>query len=87
MYEILLGNRARKNLRRLPNEIQVLFKALAKDLMENGAEQLNWKNYSKLSKEKYHCHLNYNYVACWTHKENTITIEVYYVGSREGAPY
>ena len=40
----------------------------------------------QLSKNEYHCHLNYRYVACWRHEKNTITIEVYYVGSREQAP-
>jgi hypothetical protein len=31
--------------------------------------------------------LNYRYVACWTCRKNEIEIEVYYVGSREKAPY
>lgn len=35
----------------------------------------------------HHCHLNYRYVACWTCRRNEIVIEVYYVGSREKAPY
>ena len=35
----------------------------------------------------FHCHLNYRYVACWTHRQGEIEIEVYYVGSREKAPY
>ena len=50
-------------------------------------KQPTWKNYSKLGKNKYHCHLNYRHVACWTAEKETITIEVYYVGSREKAPY
>jgi hypothetical protein len=35
----------------------------------------------------YHCHLSYRYVACWTWRKKEIVIEVYYVGSRENAPY
>jgi len=31
--------------------------------------------------------LNYHYVACWRTDKATITIEVYYVGSREKNPY
>ena len=32
-------------------------------------------------------HLNYRYVACWNYRQGKIEIEVYYVGSREKAPY
>lgn len=46
-----------------------------------------WHNFSPLGKDKYHCHLNYRYVACWTYKQGEIIIEVYYVGTREKAPY
>lgn len=31
--------------------------------------------------------LFYRFVACWTCRKNEIVIEVYYVGSREKAPY
>ena len=47
----------------------------------------DWANYSKIGKDKYHCHLSYSYVACWNYEKSGITIEVYYVGSRENAPY
>ena len=40
-----------------------------------------------LSETEYHCHLAYSWVACWRHEKYTITIEVYYAGSRENAPY
>ena len=46
-----------------------------------------WHNFFPEGKETYHCHLNYRYVACWTHRQGEIVIEVYYVGSREKAPY
>ncbi|MHB9138047.1 MAG: hypothetical protein ACYC4Q_01440 [Victivallaceae bacterium] len=64
-----------------------IFLALERDLKTDGPEPPTWKNYSKLEWNKYHCHLNYHYVACWTAEKETITIEVYYVGSRENAPY
>ena len=35
----------------------------------------------------YHCHLSYKWVACWQCEGDSITIEVYYAGSRENAPY
>ena len=60
---------------------------LKRDLEHSGPVRTDWPNYSKLSKTEYHCHLNHHYVACWTVMKETITIEVYYVGSRENAPY
>lgn len=49
--------------------------------------QKNWPNYSKLGDSKYHCHLAYSWVACWSYEKGEIKIEVYYAGSRENAPY
>jgi hypothetical protein len=61
---------------------------LIRVLIDSGATgPYNWQNYSKLNVNQYHCHLTYRYVACWRHEKNTIIIEVYYVGSREAAPY
>jgi hypothetical protein len=60
---------------------------LLDDLKENGPIQPDWPNYSKLSEDKYHCHLSYKWVACWTNKNGSIEIEVYYAGTRENAPY
>ena len=49
--------------------------------------QPRYSNFSKLAKERYHCHLSYNHVACWYNENGTYKVEVYYVGSRESAPY
>jgi len=87
MYEVVIGRSARKKLKRLPVEVVSLFHALLADLAESGPVQTSWRNYSKLGPNKYHCHLNYHYVACWTNVNGTLMIEVYYVGSRENAPY
>ena len=79
-----------RSLQKLPREVQALFQALVKDLETTGPEQIyNSVNVigSKLGGNKYHCHLNYSYVACWINNNGTLTIEVYYVGSRENAPY
>ena len=76
-----------RSLQKLPREVQALFQALVKDLETTGPEQPTWRNYSKLGGNKYHCHLNYSYVACWINNNGTLTIEVYSVGSRENAPY
>ena len=60
---------------------------LVLDPKDKGPEQPGWQNYSKLSETEYHCHLGTSWVARWEHNEDSINIEVYYVGSREKAPY
>jgi mRNA-degrading endonuclease RelE of RelBE toxin-antitoxin system len=86
-WKVSVKKKQLKKLDKLPSKVKEIFLALETDLIFNGPEQPTWKNYSKLEKNKYHCHLNYHYVACWTAEKETITIEVYYVGSREKAPY
>ena len=76
-----------KGLDKLPKQVKQLFYLLIEDLKASGPIQKEWPNFSPLGKNKYHCHLNYRYVACWSHTKDEILIEVYYVGSREKAPY
>ena len=46
------------------------------------------KNAQKLGhKEKLVLDLSYHHVACWYNENGTYKVEVYYVGSRESAPY
>ena len=86
-YKVIIRKQVLKGLSKLPELIQDKLTNLVEDLSENGPEQPNWKNYSKLSKIEYHCHLGYKWVACWKCEKNSIKIEVYYAGSREKAPY
>ena len=64
---------------------------LALELISSGPHLHTWPNYGPLGREKFHCHLpkgHPTYVACWklvSTKEKMI--EVYYVGTHEGAPY
>jgi len=64
---------------------------LVLDLQKNGPNLLNWPNYGPLEAGHFHCHLRKGkptYVACWRTLDKQIKrIEVYYVGSHEGAPY
>jgi hypothetical protein len=64
---------------------------LALDLQRNGPQLHDWPNYGPLEKEHFHCHLRKGrptYVACWRIIEKqTKRIEIYYVGTHEGAPY
>jgi mRNA-degrading endonuclease RelE of RelBE toxin-antitoxin system len=86
-YLITTTRKVYKSLRDLPEHVQERLAILLKQLALQGPIAHNWPNYSKLGKNRYHCHLKYSYVACWTCEENSIQIEVYYVGSRESAPY
>lgn len=76
-----------KDAQKLPKNVQKTIGLLLSDLVESGPIQKGWNNFSALAKNKYHCHLTGSYVACWSHKKGTVLIEVYYVGSREDAPY
>ncbi len=86
-YKVTIKRKVAKGLNKLPKNIQKLLFLLIDDLKADGPIQKSWHNFSPLGENKYHCHLNYRYVACWTWRRGEISIEVYYVGSREKAPY
>ena len=86
-YEVRIKKKVARGLTKLPANVQKLFFLLLADLQSDGPVQKTWGNFSALGRDRYHCHLNYRYVACWTCRGNDIVIEVYYVGSREKAPY
>mgnify|MGYP002636796373 FL=1 len=86
-YEIRIKRKVARGLHKLPSGVQKLLYLLVADLQADGPIQKGWRNFSPLGDDRYHCHLDYRYVACWTCKKNEIVIEVYYVGSREKAPY
>lgn len=91
-WKIILHSKVYKQLKKLPENINLLTQLLAKDLSMFGpCPGKQWPNFGKLSKEQYHCHLikgRPTYVACWKiiNKPNR-RIEVYYVGTHENAPY
>ena len=87
MFTVIVKRKIARGLQRLPQSVQNRFLALVKDLEATGPAQPGWMNYSPLGGGRHHCHLGYHHAACWYHADGTITIEVYYVGSREGAPY
>jgi mRNA-degrading endonuclease RelE of RelBE toxin-antitoxin system len=87
-YTVSIKRKIAKTLLKLPENILDRFFILVGRLESEGAAGGSiFPNYSKLSDNEYHCHLTYHYVACWRHDKGTITIEVYYVGSRENVPY
>jgi len=72
---------------KMPLQEQKLFANLVEDLERKGPIRSEWKNFSKLRENEYHCHLSYSWVACWRAEEKYLEIEVFYAGSREKAPY
>ena len=87
-YTVTVKKSVLKRFDRLPKNVQERFYLLVNALQVDGpVGGHTFPNYSKLKEGQYHCHLNRSYVACWRHDRKTITIEVYYVGSRENAPY
>lgn len=87
-----------KQALRLPKPAHAKLIRLIGELAVLGPERADWKNFGRLRRQpgqrsdevRYHCHLSSGKqcaVACWKVYNNTITIEVYYVGSHQNAPY
>lgn len=86
-YEVRMSKVAIKGIGKLPKPEKITLLELIEDIRESGPVQPKYKNYSRLSKDTYHCHLSYRWVACWQCRNGQYVVEVYYVGSRESAPY
>jgi len=96
-WEVELSRQTEKEKNKLPIPIRDQFFFLVKAIEILGPYRSEWKNYGPLRRkpgipdDAYHCHLKKGkptYVACWyiTNKKER-KIEVFYVGSHEGAPY
>lgn len=86
-FQVLIKRKVAHGLEKLPEVVRQLFYLLVNDLRESGPIRKDWRNFSSLGGDRFHCHLTYRYVACWICVKGEIIIEVYYVGSREKAPY
>ena len=77
--------------KKLPEQVRAILLVLIEEIKKEGPFRSTWKNFSKLSNNKYHCHLKKGYstyVECWEMVDKKINIvEVYYVGTHEKAPY
>ena len=87
MFTVVLAGRAIRQAGRIPKPIRIRLAILSERLAEKGPFQPDWPNYGKLGPNKYHCHLSHDWVACWYWNKGSQEIEVYYVGSRQDAPY
>jgi hypothetical protein len=91
-WNITLHSKIKKQLNKLPEKVVLLAQLLTQDLSDYGTcPGKKWSNFSKLSRNTFHCHLvdgRPTYVACWELLDKSKRkIEVYYVGTHENAPY
>lgn len=90
-WEVRIDSRIVKRVNRLPQKVQDLLAALIWEIEISGPVRGSWPNYSKLGKNRHHCHLKKGkptYVAVWEVVEEQINlVEVIYVGTHEKAPY
>lgn len=87
MFTVIIKKSVLKNTVRMPIREQELLTLLIDDLKVKGPMRKEWPNFSRLEKNRFHCHLSHHRVACWEWEDDSIIIEVYYAGSRENAPY
>lgn len=92
-WTVKFSNKAAKQARKLPENIQDNLKLLLQEIIVSGPVRGNWKNYGKLEgrKNQHHCHIKTGkptYVVVWEESATEIRIvEVIYAGTHEKAPY
>lgn len=95
-WNVRLTPKVNKSLKKLSNRVVLKSRLLIRELEATGPSQPAWPNYGKLlgtsqNVDKRHCHLvkrRPTYVICWeVTSKFAQEIEVYYVGTHEGAPY
>ena len=91
MRIVRLSTKAGKAAQSLPLPVQTALWFLVGDLKLKGPVAGSWPNYSKLDRDRHHCHIKKGrptYVAIWREVgDEAKTIEVTYVGTHEKAPY
>ena len=90
-WSVSYSRKAEKQQRGLPVAVKNALLALEIEIRELGPVRGNWKNYSKLTGNRHHCHIKTGrptYVAVWEEMEGSIKlVEIEYVGTHEKAPY
>lgn len=85
-FTVNIQKKCRKGINDLTKKDKYTLMRLLDNIENFGPVQPCFKNYSKLGNTTYHCHLSLHKVVCWQLLNSNI-VEVYYVGSRENAPY
>lgn len=91
-WAVDIVGQAKKADKNLSKDAAAAFVLLLRELETLGPYRFNWPNYTKMNHiDDYHCHLKKGkptYVTCWIIKDkNKRTLEVYYAGTHEKAPY
>jgi len=92
-WTIRFTKKAAKQVNQLPEEARLQVRVLVAEIKAAGPFRANWKNYGLLKNQpgRHHCHVKSGrptYVVCWEVLDKKIRlVEVYYVGTHEGAPY
>ena len=91
MWQVFFTSKAQKNFKKLQTKVQEQIVLLVNEIQFLGPIRRNWFHFSKLKKNEYHCHVKKGrptYVVCWRIVDKKLnTVEVYYVGTHEKAPY
>ena len=56
-WTVNITKKASKMISKLPNGVQQALFALLLDIENDGPVRGNWRNYSKLSSDRHHCHI------------------------------
>ena len=90
-WTVTIRTGAVKQVRALPEPVRLTLVALIREIEETGPVRGNWPNYSRLPRNRHHCHLKKGkptYVAVWEVKDRQIRlVEVLYAGTHAQAPY
>lgn len=92
-WTVELSGKANKQAKKLPAQIRARLLALLVEMRTSGPLQPAMPHFGRLKGrpgEIYHCHLNKGrptYVVVWRVEREVVTVEVFYVGTHEGAPY
>lgn len=90
-WTVTYSKKAEKQYSGLPSNVQDRLDMLTAEIEQSGPVRGNWKNYSKLTGKRHHCHIRIGkptYVAVWEEIDESIKlIEVIYAGTHEKAPY
>ena len=95
-WTVTYSAKAEKQFKAMPEKIRAKMTVLAKEISLSGPIRRNWHHFGALEgkglpRNTYHCHLKEGkptYVSCWyvVNKELK-SVEVFYVGTHENAPY
>ena len=90
-WTVNIHRKAARNIPTLSASVRESLIALLREIEIQGPVRGNWPNYSRLGRDRHHCHLKKGrptYVAVWEIIDKSVRlVEVVYVGTHEKAPY